>query len=86
MKIQHSLGTLANINPATQLHISEDLNSQRMLLFTNDFSLPHWSYGLITMSVLLFWIYIAYDYNRNWVSTQKLDMKEEFYQLYYTVH
>lgn len=70
----------------TQLHTPKDLNSQRVLLFMNDFSLSHWSHGPITMSILLFWIYIAYAYNWNWVSTQKkLDMKEEFYHMYYTV-
>ena len=83
MKIQGSLGTLATINPASQLHIPEDLNSQRMPLFMNDFSLSYWSHGPITMSILLFLIYIAYVYNWNWVSTQKkLDIKGEFYQLY----
>jgi hypothetical protein len=86
MKVQLSLETWAKINPATQLHIPEDLNSQRMLLFMNDFSLSYWSNGPITMSILLFRICIAFAYNWNWVSTQKkLDMKEEFYQLYYTV-
>jgi len=57
-----------------------------MLLFMNDLSLSYWSHGPITMSILLFWICIAYAFIWNWVSNQKkLDMKEEFYQLYYTV-
>jgi hypothetical protein len=86
MKVQRSLGTSATIYPATQLHIPEYLNSQCMLLFMNDFSLSYWSHGPITISIVLFWIYIACAYNWNWVSTQKkLDVKEEFYQLYCTV-
>jgi hypothetical protein len=66
MKIQGSLGTLVTINPASQLHIPNDLNSQRMLLFMNDFSLSYWSHGPINMNILLFLIYIAYAYNWKW--------------------
>ena len=64
MKVQCPFGTSATIYPATQLHIPEYLNSQCMLLYVNDFSLSYWSHGPITISIVLFWIYIACAYKR----------------------
>lgn len=68
MKLARSFGTAATTNPATQLHIPEDLDSQHMQLFMNDFSLSNcvpWAHYHEQFAT---WIYTAYVYNWSWVS------------------